>query len=133
MLDWDLLHDIDRFIYRQQKGAPSGGSTLPIGWEKLKHELFETGLITLDELNSLEATVAIKESYEHVRLGVNKFFGAEAEATDKREWTVFYAEGLDVYDLNPGSKYFGHQRLSIAHAQRTRANEPPQAKPSIEV
>ena len=65
----------------------------------------------------------VKARYEHSRLAVETFFGAETEATDKKEWTVFYLEGLDVYDMDPGHKYFRHQKLSIAHAQRTKASQ----------
>ena len=122
-LDWEKLQDIDRFIYVLQKGAPANSKTLPMKWQTLKDRLHEEGHITLDESRSNETTDWLRARYESVRLGVQAFFKAKSEAIDKRDWIVFYAEGLDVFEMECGRKYWRHFEESIVKPTSTRFSD----------
>ncbi|KAL9635274.1 MAG: hypothetical protein Q9164_003571 [Protoblastenia rupestris] len=124
VLDWNKLQEIDRCIYRLQKGAPLNSKTLPLIWQHVKDQLYEEGHITLDDKRGEESTGWVKARYESVRVGVQAFFKAQAEPMDKKHWTVFHAEGLNVYDKDRGRKYWRHFEDSIMQPDMTTAARP---------
>ena len=124
VLDWNKLQEIDRCIYRLQKGAPLNSKTLPLIWQHVKDRLYEEGHITLDDKRGEESTGWVKARYESVRVGVQAFFKAQAEPMDKKHWTVFHAEGLNVYDKDRGRKYWRHFEDSITQPDMTTAAGP---------
>ena len=125
-LDWDDLQPIDHLMFLLQRGASAQGNTLPRTWSYVKQALFNEGLLTLDEVNSDEATEWLKARYESVRIGVQLFFKAKPEPTDKKDWSVRYTEGFDVYLSARGSKYWKHQIDSIARPSSTKTDTGPQ-------
>lgn len=121
-LDYNELESFDQLIYSLQKGAPTHGNTLPLPWQTVKQALFDRGEITLDELNSEEATKWLKLRYECLRLGIEAFFKGKPEPTDKNHWTFFKYEKFDAFDKKPGRKYWRHQRHSIFSPTITTIN-----------
>ena len=113
-LDYQKLEPLDRLIYSIQKGVPSYGGTLPMTWLEVKRVLFDYGELTLDELNSEEATEWLKARYDDVRLGVEAFFVVNgSEPSNKNDWTLYHIEGFDVFDKQRGSRYWKHRRHSV--------------------
>ena len=112
-LDYNELGQFDQLIYSLQKGAPVHGNTLPLSWQTVKRTLFDHGEITLDEMNSEEATKWLQLRYECLRLGVEAFFKSKPETADKNDWTLFRYEGFDAFDKEPNTKYWKHHRHSI--------------------
>ena len=112
-LDYNELGQFDQLIYSLQKGAPAHGNTLPLSWQTVKQALFDHGELTLDELNSEEATKWLQLRYECLRLGVEAFFKSKPETADKNDWTLFRYEGFDAFDKNRDTKYWKHYRHSI--------------------
>lgn len=112
--DWYQLQDIDRRVYILQQGAPVRSQTLPMKWDEVKEILFEEGDITFDELNSAEGTLPVKERYENIRLGIEVFFDVKKpEVIDKKQWTIYHAEQLSVFQSQRGAKYWRHLADSI--------------------
>lgn len=99
------LSEYDRRVYELQQGAPAHADILPVSWPDACTILFNEGYITLDTLNSPECTDAIVSQYERVRQAVEKWMGAGLEASDKRNWVVYRAEHLDVYEKKPGQMH----------------------------
>lgn len=113
-VDWDKIDDMHRKVYLLQRGAPVNGNTLPMKWGEVKQILFDEGYhVTLDDLNSREHTERLKAGYESVRIGVEAFFGAKPEKSNKKDWTLLRTEGFDIYDKKRGSKYWRHFEESI--------------------
>lgn len=104
-IGWKSLNSDDRLIYLLQKGAPLSGKHLPINWPAA------AGALRIDQ--AAEKLEAIKNRYEMVRRGLQKFFGAEAEPTEPADMTIRYAEDFDVYDYEIGDKYWHHSIDSI--------------------
>ena len=121
-LEYDDLGKFDQLIYTLQKGAPVHGNTLPLSWQTVKQTLFDCGEITLDELNSEEATKWLKLRYECLRLGIEASFKSKPETADKNDWTLFRYEGFDAFDKNCGTKYWKHRRHSIYSPSITTIN-----------
>ena len=121
-LDYNELEQFDQLIYSLQKGAPVHGNTLPLSWQTVKQALFDCGNITLDELNSEDATKWLKLRYECLRLGIEAFFKSKPEIADKNDWTLFQYEGFDAFDKEPGRKYWKHHRHSIFSPTPTTIN-----------
>ena len=121
-LEYNELGQFDQLIYSLQKGAPIHGNTLPLSWHTVKQTLFDCGEITLDELNSEEATKWLQLRYECLRLGIEAFFKSKPETPDKNDWTLFRYEGFDAFDKNPGTKYWKHHRHSIISPSTTSIN-----------
>ena len=121
-LEYNELGQFDQLIYSLQKGAPIHGNTLPLPWQTVKQTLFDCGEITLDELNSEEATKWLQLRYECLRLGIEAFFNSRPETPDKNDWTLFRYEGFDAFDKNPGTKYWKHHRHSIISPSTTSIN-----------
>ena len=121
-LDYNELGQFDQLIYSLQKGAPVHGNTLPLSWQTVKQALSDCGNITLDELNSEDATRWLKLRYECLRLGIEAFFKSEPEIAHKNDWTLFQYEGFDAFDKEPGRKYWKHHRHSIFSATTTTIN-----------
>ena len=118
-LDYNELGHFDQLIYSLQKGAPVHGNTLPVTWQTVKQTLFDHGEITLDELNSEEATKWLQLRYECLRLGIEAFFKSKPEIADKNDWTLFRYEGFDAFDKNRNTKYWKHHRHSIFNPYTT--------------
>ena len=124
-LNWNLLPEIDQCVYLQQKGAPSNSHTLPMDWQEMFHRLFAEGLTTMDQVDSPKAIEWITVRYEQVRIAIQAFFRTQQlEPTDNKQWTMFYTEGLDIYSLKPGRRYFRHQEETIVHPQISRIQSP---------
>ena len=121
-LEYYKLEELDQLIYSLQKGAPVHGNTLPLSWQTVKQTLFDCGEITLDELNSEEATKWLKLRYECLRLGIEAFFKSKPETADKNDWTFFLCEEFDAFDKNRGTKYWKHHRHSIFSPSTTTIN-----------
>ena len=121
-LEYHNLGQFDQLIYSLQKGAPVHGNTLPLSWQTVKQTLFNRGDLTLDELNSEEATKLLKLRYECLRLGVEAFFKSKPETADKNDWTLFQYEEFDAFDKNRGTKYWKHHRHSIFSPSTTTVN-----------
>lgn len=121
-LDYNELGQFDQLIYSLQKGAPVHGNTLPLSWQTVKQTLFDCGEITLDELNSEEATKWLKLRYECLRLGIEAFFKSKPEIAHKNDWTLFQYEKFDAFDKEPGRKYWKHHRHSIFSPTTTTIN-----------
>ncbi len=121
-LEYHNLGQFDQLIYSLQKGAPVHGNTLPLSWQTVKQTLFNRGDLTLDELNSEEATKLLKLRYECLRLGVEAFFKSKPETADKNDWTLFQYEEFDAFDKNRGTKYWKHHRHSIFSPSATTVN-----------
>lgn len=122
-LEYNELGQFDQLIYSLQKGAPVHGKTLPLPWQTVKQTLFDFGEITLDGLNSEEATKWLQLRYECLRLGIEAFFKSKPETADKNDWTLFQYEGFDAFDKNPGSKYWKHRGHSIFNPSTTSIND----------
>ena len=123
LLDWYKLNPIDRQVYLLQKGSPLQGNTLPHNWDTVKQILFDEGYITLDNVNSPEGTEWLKSLYESVRLGVEAFFKAELEPTDKKDWLLAYTEAFNVYLKRRDSKYWEHHEDSIVRLTATKTGD----------
>ena len=121
-LDYNKLDHFDQLIYSMQKGAPVHGNTLPLPWQTVKQALFDHGEITLDELNSEEATEWLKLRYEYIRLGIEAYFKSKPETADKNDWTFCKYEKFDAFDKEPGRKYWKHYRHSIFSPTTTTTN-----------
>ena len=121
-LDYNELEQFDQLIYSLQKGAPVHGNTLPLSWQTVKQTLFDRGEITLDELNSEEATRWLKLRYECLRLGIEAFFKSKPEKADKNDWTFCQYEGFDAFNKKPGRKYWKHHGHSIFRPSTTTIN-----------
>ena len=121
-LDYNELGQFDQLIYSLQKGAPVYGNTLPLSWRTVKQALFDCGNITLDELNSEDATKWLKLRYECLRLGIEAFFKSKPEIAFKNDWTFFQYEGFDAFDKTPGRKYWKHHRHSIFNSTTRTIN-----------
>ena len=121
-LDYNKLDHFDQLIYSLQKGAPAHGNTLPLPWQTVKQALFDHGEITLDELNSGEATEWLRLRYEYIRLGIEAYFKSQPETVDKNDWTFCKYEKFDTFDKKPGRKYWKHHRHSIFTPTTTTIN-----------
>ena len=105
---------MDRRVYLLQKGAPIDSDTLPQDWtsETFKKVLFDEGITTPDKLGKRNVQV-LKNRYETVRLGLQKFFHSEPEPENEYCWTLSKTEGFDVYKMKPGSRYWRHRKESV--------------------
>ena len=121
--DYNGLEHFDQLIYSLQKGAPVHGNTLPLSWQTVKQTLFDCGGITLDELNSEEATKCLQLRYECLQIGIEAFFESKPETADKDDWTLYRYEGFDAFDKNPDTKYWKHHRHSIFSPSTTSIND----------
>ena len=114
-ITWNDVPELDRRIYLLQKGAPLNSNTLPQDWtnETFKKILSDEGNTKLDELSSRDKIELMKNRYESVRLGLQKFFNSESEPANKTCWTLSKTEGFDVYEMKSGSRYWRHQKESV--------------------
>ena len=114
-INWNNVHALDRRIYLLQKGAPLISNISLQNWtnESFTKILSDEGTPAFDELSSRENINVLKDRYESVRLGLQKFFDSESEPANKNGWTLSKAEGFDVYDMKPGSRYWKHQKESV--------------------
>ena len=104
---WKSLLDSERLVYLFQKGArPTSSSTLPMSWEVV--ERLQSGSRAPGDV------AAVRHHYAKVYQAVQEDFGADNEPATKEDWTLFYAEDFDVYDLEVGDRYFKHRKDSIA-------------------
>ena len=108
-LDWAELQQMDRYVYLLQKGAPFHSNSLSQdrNLDIAKEVLFDKGVITLDELNSREATKLLRSRYESVRQGLQNFFNSKPEPIDKNDWILSKSEDFDVYDMKRGHRKDG--------------------------
>lgn len=106
---------MDRYIFLLQKGAPADSDALPQDWTSdiFEKYLLDEGIDSLVELSSRDKVELMKNRYETVRLGLEKFFSSGPEPTNKNCWTLSKTEGFNVYRLKSGSKYWRHQKDSI--------------------
>ncbi len=112
-LDFHELSPLEQRLYTLQKGAPLNGSTLPETWPQVQRILLDEGEFNWEEFRSKGGLNWIMELYEHVRIGIEAFWRSTPEPANNRDWTLLYAEGFDVFDTKPGSKYWKHYRHSI--------------------
>lgn len=123
-LDWAELQQMDRCVCLLQKGAPFHSNSLPRdrNLDVAKKVLFDEGVITLDELNSQEATELLRNRYESVRQGLQNFFNSKPEPIDKNDWILSKSEGFDVYDMKRGSKYWKHRKDGVVEGTKTSSS-----------
>ena len=114
---WRSLTDEDRSLYVLQQGAPSGGQTLPMRWPDVA-----TALQVNHGARIITST--IRSRYETVRQSVQNYFDAEPEPTKPDDITMRYAEGFDVYDYEPGAKYWRHSIDSVVEPKDITAGDP---------
>lgn len=116
-IKWNDVQGLDRRIYLLQKGAPLISNILPHDWtnETFTKILSDEGTPALDELSSRENIEVLKNRYESVRLGLQKFFDSESEPANKNGWILSKTEGFDVYEMKSGSRYWKHQKQSIVN------------------
>ena len=114
-LDWTEIEEMDRRVYLVQKGVPLDTNILAPHWtpEAIKEVFSNEDVNTLDELSSRDTFEIMKNRYESVRFGLQNFFRSEPEPAQNTCWTLTKTEGLDVYDKNPGSRYWRHQKDSV--------------------
>ena len=119
-ITWDDVQELDRRIYLFQKGAPLNSNTLPQDWtnETFNRVFSDEGNTTFDELNSSDNIELLKNRYESVRLGLQKFFDSKSEPANKNCWTLSKTEGFDVYEMKSGSRYWRHQKESVVEGTR---------------
>lgn len=122
LADFNTLTDLQRHLFLLQQGASPYSNTLPLTWERVKQILFEHGEITLDDLNSPEGTEWIKKLYDDTRQAVQAFFTSKNEPIDKRDWTILYTEGFNVFDKAPNTKYWKHYKDSIVQPVNSAAD-----------
>ena len=120
-LNWTEIQEMDRCLYRLQRGAPLHGNTLPQNWshDAVEEILFDEGMNTLDELSGPDSIELLQARYESVRLGLENFFNSMPEPVNKTCWTLSKTEGFDVYDTRSGSKYWRHQKDSVVGGTKT--------------
>ena len=104
--DWKELRAFDRRVYLLQKGSPVHGNTLPLKWFKVVEALTEDGFFTREQFKAWGGVQTLKSHYESTRVGIEGFFQAKPEPTNKMGWQVIHAEGFDVYDKSVGKKYW---------------------------
>lgn len=111
--DWKKLQAFDRRVYLLQKGSPINGNTLPLKWFKVVEALIEDGFFTREQLKAWGGVEALKSRYESVRKGIEGFFDAKPEPTNKMRWQIRHGEGFDVYGKGVGKKYWQSHGDSI--------------------
>lgn len=121
--DWKKLQAFDRRVYLLQKGSPINGNTLPLKWFKVVEALIEDGFFTREQLKAWGGVEALKSRYESVRKGIEEFFEAKPEPTNKMGWQVCHAEGFDVYNKGVGKKYWPSHGDSIVCPPSTKETE----------
>lgn len=123
MTDWKKLQAFDRRVYLLQKGSPINGNTLPLKWSKVIEALIEDGFFTCEQLKAWGGVGALKSRYESVRKGIEGFFGAKPEPTNKMGWQIRHAEDFDVYDKGVGEKYWQSHGDSIVRPHSIKETE----------
>ncbi|KAL8869831.1 MAG: hypothetical protein Q9174_003971, partial [Haloplaca sp. 1 TL-2023] len=126
---WKSLTKEDRSLYVLQQGAPSGGQTLPRTWPDVASALQA-------EFGASVTTSALQSRYDAVRQSVQNYFGAESDPTKPEDITMRYAEGFDVYDYEPGDKYWRHTTDSVVqpeHLADADANDSSQVLTNVEM
>lgn len=101
--DWEAFEPFDRRIYVAQKGAPLTSNTLPLTWRKVANMLVKERYFTEEQFNTRRGIEALKERYEMVRVCMRDMFEAPEEPSDEEGFQVRYAEGFEVYDLQPSA------------------------------
>lgn len=120
-VDWAEIQQMDRCVYLLQKGAPLHSNSVP-QFDVAKKVLFAEGVITLDELNSQEATELLRTRYESVRQGLEDFFDSKPEPVKKKDWILSKTEGFDVHDMKRGSKYWKHRKDGVVEGTKTSSS-----------
>ncbi|MDI1486330.1 MAG: hypothetical protein OHK93_005557 [Ramalina farinacea] len=91
---------------------------MPDTWEHIRDVLHNEALIFRDQASSEQILESIKTRYESARSAVTAYFKSDSEPGDKKDWVVFRAENLDVFDLARGQKYWPCYQKSIVSAIR---------------
>ena len=118
--DWVNLEYFDRRVYLLQQGAPLHGETLSMPWLKVVENLVREGFFSKENFEAFGGMKALKSRYETVRLGVERFFGAKPEQTDKRDWPIMYMEDMKVFELDTKTKYWSHPRHKLVNPISTK-------------
>lgn len=117
-LGWKSLSESDRLLYLLQQGAYDNSEMLPLSWMDAALSLrkrFGLGDFPSTEQATNEVD-ALRARYRSVSQHMQDFFGAELEPATKEDETFYYAEDFDVYDLEPGDKYFKRRSDCIVMA-----------------
>ena len=98
--DWHTMNSYDRYLFRLQGGAPLTGTALRMKWPAAVRVLIREKFFTRKQFNVWGGEKMMKERYELVRLAMRRLFGAtKEEPSDRKDWTVYYQEGWEVFDL----------------------------------
>lgn len=120
---WRSLSEPDRIMYLLQKGASDRQSMLPHSWMDAALALrqrFELGDFS-DQNRATRWTESLQGRYAVVAQYLQDYFDVDPEPTAREDWTLYYAEDFDVYDYEPGDKYFLSRKDGIVQATQSYA------------
>lgn len=118
--DWVNLEHFDRRVYLLQQGAPLHGNTLPLRWPQVVKSLVREGFFTEENFRAFGGIKTLTSRYETVRSGVEKFFRADPEIIDKRDWPVMHMEDMKVFEIGTDTKYWSNPRDSLVSPKSTK-------------
>ncbi|KAL9019858.1 MAG: hypothetical protein Q9185_002907 [Variospora sp. 1 TL-2023] len=121
-LGWTSLSEADRLMYLLQKGA-ADGRMLPLSWFNAANALREHfGLgIFVDVIQAEGWVESLRDRYAKVSWYLQLYFDAERQPTMKRDQTVYYAEDFDVYEYEPGDRYFRYHGENVVQPADIRS------------
>ncbi|KAL8925784.1 MAG: hypothetical protein Q9208_003281 [Pyrenodesmia sp. 3 TL-2023] len=122
-LGWKSLSRSDRLLYLLRQGEHDFNDNSMHSWAAVALKLRKH--IGLDKFPSIAQGMtegeALRYRYHTVFHHLNHFFEAETDSATQDDQTYYYAEDFDVYDLEPGDKYFRYKRDSVVQPRNTHS------------
>ncbi|KAL8896416.1 MAG: hypothetical protein Q9207_007717 [Kuettlingeria erythrocarpa] len=124
-LGWKCLSQSDRLLYLLRQGVHNIGDDSIHSWttvalDSRKH----SGLGDFSSISqAISEAEALQVRYNTISQHLHDFFEVERNAATQEDQSMYYAEDFDVYDLEPGDKYFGYKRDSIVQPKLTLSLE----------
>lgn len=122
-LGWKSLSKSDRLLYLLRQGAHDFDDSSMHSWSVVALKLRKfSGLDKFPSMAQGSTEVeALRNRYHTVSQHLHHFFEAETDSATQDDPTFYYAENFDVYDLEPGDKYFRYRRDSIVQPLHTHS------------
>lgn len=124
-LGWKCLFQSDRLLYLLRQGVHNIDDNSVHSWttvalDSRKH----SGLGDFSSIpQAISEAEALRVRYNTISQHLHDFFDAERDSARQEDQSMYYAEDLDVYDLEPGDKYFRYKRDSIVQPKLTLSLE----------
>ncbi len=124
-LGWKCLSQSDRLLYMLRQGVDHTSDDSIHSWTTVAlNSRKHSGLGDFPSISqAISEAEALRARYNTISQHLHDFFEAESKPATQEDQSMYYAEDFDVYDLEPGDKYFRYKRDSFVQPKLTLSLE----------